>query len=204
MTSGERLLSEGETEVIRAAFVSWLGVNSRGVIVFPLGSIQPVPKPVQHRPDGRGRLPSRVTPEGARHPVWWLDAYTKWKDPDEDELGYGLRLMWALDARDLLVPGDGPVDVLAGRLGWALGDPKIDARITAYARGAWDGELCRLELGPKPMRASRSGAGRDRDCHKRQARQIVRRWHALDPDVPDSATPDDPPPTYLDLAPLPQ
>lgn len=167
----EGLLGLQAIAAIRAAFATWVGVGPGGVIVFPFSSLQPVPKPLQHQRDGRGRLPPGVTTDGARHPVWWLDAHTKWRDADEDELGYGARLTSELADRGLHLPGHGPVDVLASRLGWPPGDPEGDRRIRAYAEGGWDPELSRLEIGPRP--GAGSGGAVRRQEHKVLARTLL-------------------------------
>ncbi|MGI8752230.1 MAG: hypothetical protein ACR2MN_07955 [Acidimicrobiales bacterium] len=166
----ETILSAEEADAIGEAFARWLGVGRRGVIAFPFSSLQPVPRPRRSAADGRGRLPPGITAEGARHPAWWLDAHTAWQDPDESDLAYGVRLALELEGRGVSVPGDGPIDALASGLGWTLGDPVTDARVAAYAAGAWDPDLCRFELRPDP--------GRDRLTAARahlqgQARQLL-------------------------------
>ncbi|MDQ6782790.1 MAG: hypothetical protein M3063_04980 [Actinomycetota bacterium] len=149
--AAETILSAPDVETVRAAFCGWLGVGSRGVIVFPFTSLQPVPRPRRATADGRRRLPRSITAEGARHPLWWFDAHTMWQDPDEDDLAYGVRLVLELEGRGLVIPDEGPVDALATGLGWELGDSVTDARVAAYAAGGWDPDLCRFELPPGPV-----------------------------------------------------
>ncbi|MDQ2727825.1 MAG: hypothetical protein M3Y91_08190, partial [Actinomycetota bacterium] len=166
----ETILTAEETDAIGDAFARWLGVGGRGIIVFPFTSLQPLPRPRRPTADGRRRLPPGITPEGARHPAWWLDAHTTWQDPDESDLAYGVRLALELEHRGVSIPGDGPIDALASGLGWAAADPVTDARLAAYAAGAWDADLCRFELGPGPDGDRRPGG---RAELQRQARQLL-------------------------------
>lgn len=166
----ETILTADEAGAIGRAFAGWLGIGLRGVIVFPFASLQPVPRPRRATADGRRRLPPSITPEGARHPAWWLDAHTAWQDAGEDDLAYGVRLGLELEHRGASLPGDGPIDALASGLGWPLGDPVTDARVAAYAAGAWDPELCRFELHPHP---ATNGLTALRADFRRQARELL-------------------------------
>ncbi len=166
----ETILTAEETEAIGHAFAGWLGVGPRGVIVFPFTSLQPVPRPRRATADGRRRLPPGITTEGSRHPVWWLDAHTTSRDPDEGDLAFGVRLALEVEHRGVSVAGDGPVDVLAAGLGWILGDTVTDARVAAYANGGWDPDLCRFELRPHP---AGDGVPAGRAELQRQARQFL-------------------------------
>lgn len=146
----ESLLAPCTVDAVRVDFARWLGVTAAAVIAFPFASLPPVPKPGRHRADGRGRLPPTVTRQGAGHPVWWLDAHTAWQDPEEDDLAYGVRLALELASREVTLPDDGPVDLLTTRLGWPVDDGETAARVSRYAHGGWDPDLCRLELAPLP------------------------------------------------------
>lgn len=171
----ETILTTEETEAIGHAFARWLGVGPGGVIAFPFTSLQPMPRPRRPSPNGCRRLPPGITAEGARHPAWWLDARTTWQDPDESDLAYGVRLALELEHRGVCVPGDGPIDALAAGLGWVIGDPVTDARVATYATGAWDPDLCRFELRPRPTTDGRPA----RAELQRRARQLLRPRLAL-------------------------
>jgi len=141
-------LADAAVDALRQSLARWLGIGSGGVIGFPFASLPPVPKPYSRRGAGGRRLPPGITCAGAGHPLWWLDGHSAWRDPDEGELAYGVRLILELHHRGLWIPGEGPVDVLATRLAWPPDGAERRARVASCAAGGWDRELSQLELEP--------------------------------------------------------
>jgi len=141
-------LADAAVGALRQSLARWLGIGPGGVIGFPFASLPPVPRPYGRRGPGGRRLPPGITCAGAGHPLWWLDSHSAWRDPDEGELAYGVRLVLELHHRGLWIPGEGPVDVLATRLAWPPDGAERRARVATCAAGGWDRELSQLELGP--------------------------------------------------------
>jgi hypothetical protein len=144
----EGFLSIFEQSQIRASFAEFLGLPEAWIISLPFTSFQPIPVPPRQDEMGKGKLPKGLNPVAAGHPVWWLDAASKVKDPEETELEYALRLWCEIQDRGLEVD-DGPVDVLRLYLDWDVKDPEVQAKVKRYIAGEYVAELNGLEIGPR-------------------------------------------------------
>lgn len=126
-----------------ATACSAYGLDQTKVLSNPYG-YAPMPKPPEGNADGSGRVWPEVSIDVAIHPVFWLDAETRRRRPDEPDDLYAVRLHLELLSRKMLNPESQEVHSPFAAQGIDDTNPEFEADLGRYIGGqsvAWLNEF---------------------------------------------------------------
>ncbi len=135
---GEEIFTASRIAAFQRAYSEEMGLPMDAIIVTPYGH-QPIAVLPPADNEGRGKLPSSLKVDWARHPMFWLDPETRYRYPDEDIWTWAIRIDLELTARNLYNINNGMcIDALKYFCQMDLDNPVDRLRVENYRDGKYD------------------------------------------------------------------